>query len=533
MTCSTRLPRVPAAALFDMDGVVTDTANAHAAAWRQLFDEYLRQRAERTGEPFRGFDIGSDYRRHVDGKPRSAGVADFLASRGIELPPGDVDDGPEQETVHGLGNRKDGYFNAWLQNNQVRTYPGTLALIQALRAAGCRIVVFSASRNAGQVLRNAGVLDRFDAKFDGRDLAQTGLPGKPDPAMLLEAAALVGAAPADCVVFEDAIAGVEAGARGGFGCVVGVDRSQSGTDHQAAGADIVVCDLAELQLDPARGLAVKMLDRLPSLWQREDETAQRLAGHTPVVFIDYDGTLTPIVEDHSKAFLADDMRAALDALARCCPVVVVSGRDLGRLHELVQLDDVYLAGSHGFEIRGPAGSGIELQQGVEFLPDLGRAERALRDDLAEIPGHSLERKKFSIAVHYRQVAAADVGELRAVVDDVLVQYPRLQLGHGKKVLELRPGIEWNKGEAVLWLLQQLGLDRAGCVPLYLGDDITDEDAFRALAGRGLCIGVRDGQTRPTAADLTVANTGEVKRLLEWLAGVAARSAPASDAGERK
>lgn len=404
--------------------------------------------------------------------------------------------------------------------DQVRLRPGTMALIDALRAARSRIVAFSGNGNAQEALRSSGVHDRFDATLDNCDPALSGWPGAPS---------LIGAALEECAVFVDSIGKVRAAAREGFGCVVGIDRQADGVDYRAAGADMVAGDLAELHLDPTRGLEVKRFDRLPSMWQQEEAIAQRLAGGTPMVFLDYDGTLTPIVEHHARALLDDGMRDAVAALARCCPVVVVSGRDLGRLQELVQLDDVYLAGSHGFEIRGPAGSGIALQQGVEFLPDLDRAERALREALVDIPGHALERKRFSIAVHYRQVATADIGELRAVVNDVLLQHPRLQRGRGKKVIELQPGIGWNKGEAVLWLLRQRGLDRAG-VPLYLGDDITDEDAFRALAGRGLCIGVRDGQTRPTAADMTLADTHEVKRALKWLAAIACRGVPAGHTG---
>jgi alpha,alpha-trehalase len=241
------------AALFDMDGVVTDTAQAHAGAWQRLFDEYLKERAQRLGEVFRPFDPDKDYRRYVDGKPRMDGVGSFLDSRGIELPYGKRDDAPQRETVCGLGNRKDRYFNEWLEANRVRAYPGTLALAEALRRAGVRVAVFSASRNAEAVLRNAGVLELFDARVDGVEAARLGLPGKPDPAMLLEAARRLSAAPAASAVFEDAIAGVEAGARGGFGLVVGIARGDYGDELKAAGAHLVVRDLAELGFEPESG----------------------------------------------------------------------------------------------------------------------------------------------------------------------------------------------------------------------------------------------------------------------------------------
>ncbi len=507
------------AVLFDMDGVVTDTARAHAAAWQRLFDEYLGQRAGRRGEAFRPFDPRHDYRRYVDGKPRLDGVRSFLEARGIELPEGDADDGPEQETVCGLGKRKDGYFQSWLEENRVRAYPGTLSLIGALHRAGVRTAVFSASRNAEAVLRNAGVLGLFEARVDGGDLARLGLPGKPDPAMLLEAARRLDAAPGRAAVVEDAIAGVEAGAAGGFALVIGVARGDHGDALRAAGAHLVVHDLSELRLCPDGGLAVKTLADLPAVWEREDEIRQRLAGRTPAVFLDYDGTLTPIVEDHTRALLAADMRAALEALARRAAVVVVSGRDLARLRELVGLESVWYAGSHGFEVAGPGDAGVRLEKGAEFLAELDAAERALRERLADVAGHSIERKKFSIAVHYRQVAEGDVGRLRQSLERTLAGHPGLRLGHGKKVFEIRPDIDWNKGEAVLWILQHLGLDRPDALPLYVGDDITDEDAFQALAGHGLCIAVRHGESRATAADYAVADTREVKRLLALLSGL--------------
>jgi len=518
------------AVLFDMDGVVTDTAQAHADAWKRMFDEFLEARADRLGEQFRPFDLRLDYRRYVDGKPRMDGVRSFLGARGIELPYGDADDGPEHDTVRGLGTRKDRYFTAWLEESEVRSYPGTLRLIDDLRAAGLKIAVFSASRNAEATLRNAGVLHLFDARVDGMDAAHLDIPGKPDPAMLLEAARRLGAVPACTAVVEDAIAGVQAAAKGGFALVIGVARGDHGDQLEAAGADLVVQDLSEMRCTAEEGLKVKTLARLPDVWSREDAIRQRLSGKAPKVFLDYDGTLTPIVEDHTKALLAQDMRAAVAKLAGHCEVIIVSGRDLGKLRQLVGLDHVWYAGSHGFEIVGPQGSLEQLEQGSEFLPELDAVEQALREALTDVEGHSVERKKFSIAVHYRQVAQEAVGKLRSILDSMLSEHPRLRLGHGKKVFELRPDIEWNKGEAVRWILQRNSLDQAGIVPLYVGDDITDEDAFHVLAGRGLSIAVRHDETRQTAADYSVADTQEVQRLLEMLAAIAA--AQATDNGAR-
>jgi len=417
--------------------------------------------------------------------------------------------------VCGLGNRKDRAFNAWLAANRVRAYPGTLRLLGELRRAGVRTAVFSASRNAEAVLRNAGVLPLFDAKVDGLELARLRLPGKPDPAMLLEAARRLDAPPRQCVVLEDAIAGVQAGVHGGFGAVVGVARAGNDEALRDAGADPVVHDLAELRLAAPGTLEVKTFANLPEVLDLAGD--QLLSGRKPAVFLDYDGTLTPIVEDHTQAVLHEDMRAALARLAARCPVTIVSGRDLERLRALVGLEGVWYAGSHGLEIAGPDGSGESLEKAAAFLEALDALERKLQERLAGIPGHAVERKRFSIAVHYRRVASAAAGEVKAILDEALSGQTRFRVGRGKKVYEIRPDIPWDKGRAVLWILQRLGLDKPEVLPVYVGDDLTDEDAFRALAGRGLCVAVRHDETRPTAADYAVADTQEVKRLLELLA----------------
>lgn len=272
----------------------------------------------------------------------------------------------------------------------------------------------------------------------------------------------------------------------------------------------------------------KTLAKLPSVWDRERELQGLLAGRPTAVFLDYDGTLSPIVEDHTQATLSAEMRAAIITLARQCPVTIISGRDLARLRALVALDAVFLAGSHGFEIVGPAGSGETLERGAEFLAELDAAEGELREALAPIAGHSVERKKYAIAIHYRSVAGHDVDALRAIVASVLRARPRLRPGAGKKVLEVRPGIDWDKGHAALWILARLGARdtlNAAAVPLYIGDDLTDEDAFLALAGRGVCIAVRHDETRATAADYALEDTADVQKFLEWLAALLAASAP--------
>jgi HAD superfamily hydrolase (TIGR01509 family) len=240
-----------AAVVFDTDGVLTDTASVHAAAWKRLFDGYLRERAARTGEPFRPFER-EDYLRWVDGRPRFDGVAGFLASRGVELPWGDPADPPDRETVCGLGNRKNGFFLERLARDGVHAFPSSVELVRGLRAAGGGTAVVSASRNMVAVLDAAGIRGLFDVEVDGNEAARLGLPGKPDPALFVEAARRLGVAPARAAVVEDALAGVEAGRRGGFGLVVGVDRAGQAAALRARGADVVVADLGDLRLRQTR-----------------------------------------------------------------------------------------------------------------------------------------------------------------------------------------------------------------------------------------------------------------------------------------
>ncbi|MDP8927542.1 MAG: beta-phosphoglucomutase family hydrolase [Actinomycetota bacterium] len=230
------------AVIFDMDGVVTDTASLHSKAWRQMFDDYLRRRAAERGETFQPFR-DEDYRRYVDGKPRFDGVASFLASRGVDLPFGRPDDPPGRETVCGLGNRKNNLFSQFLDEHGPRRYESTVQLLHSLREHGIRPAVISSSRNAPAVLEAAGVRDLFDAEVGGQVAAELGLPGKPDPAVFLEAARRLNTAPSRAVVVEDAIAGVQAGRAGGFGLVIGVDRAGHPHELVAAGADVVVDDL--------------------------------------------------------------------------------------------------------------------------------------------------------------------------------------------------------------------------------------------------------------------------------------------------
>ena len=240
------LPDEVRACLFDLDGVLTDTASVHKKAWKAMFDDYLRKHAARTGDRFVPFDIETDYLQYIDGKPREDGVRSMLASRGIELPEGGPQDPGDAETVHGLGNRKNAMFHETLRADGVEVFEGSRRYLEAAASAGLRRAVVSSSANTREVLDITGLAEFVEHRVDGVTLRAEHLPGKPAPDSFVRAAALLEVPPAHAAVFEDALSGVAAGRAGNFGFVVGVDRVGQAEALRHHGADIVVADLAEL-----------------------------------------------------------------------------------------------------------------------------------------------------------------------------------------------------------------------------------------------------------------------------------------------
>jgi trehalose 6-phosphate phosphatase len=267
----------------------------------------------------------------------------------------------------------------------------------------------------------------------------------------------------------------------------------------------------------------RQIGDLPHALEDGDQLVQDLAGRRPAVFLDYDGTLTPIVDRPEDALISERMRNAVRGLAKRCPVCVVSGRDRRVVQELMGVDDLIVAGSHGFDIWSPAGGEIQREEGEEFGRLLEGVEARLREELGGIEGALVEPKKSSVAAHYRLVSEDERPRVGQAVDKILAEHPdELKVTPGKMVYEVQPNIGWDKGKAVLYLLGALGLDRDDVVPMYLGDDITDEHAFEALATRG--VGVFVGRAddpvvagRTTTADYVLKDVQEVERFLDTLA----------------
>lgn len=284
------------------------------------------------------------------------------------------------------------------------------------------------------------------------------------------------------------------------------------TAQRACGAHIVTKELAKVGVEQPLSAPAYNSNQLPSAREYFSEISRRMEGKRLAVFLDYDGTLTPMAKHPDQAKLSNAMRGAVEGLASRATVAIISGRDLKDVCARVGLDHIFYAGSHGFDIAGPGGPEQTFQEGKSFLPDLDGAERELTMRADRITGAHVERKRFSIALHYREVLENSVADVKLALEQTHSHFPRLRRSSGKKVFELQPDVDWHKGKAIQWLLTSLGLDRADVLSLYIGDDVTDEDAFRLLRDRGVGIVVRD-EARPTQAAYALENPEEVKEFL--------------------
>ena len=515
------------AVIVDMDGVITQTAKIHARAWKRTFDEFLTNRETQEGEDLQAFDIEEDYRRYVDGKPRLDGVRSFLDARGVGLPEGEANDAADRETVCGLANLKNHYFHELLDAEGVEVWDDTIEQIDSWKRRGLKVAVISSSRNCEAVLNAAGLLERFDAKVDGIDLERFQLAGKPAPDMLVFAAEELGVAPAAAMVVEDALAGVEAGRAGRFGLVVGVARNRAANDLRQSGADFVVEDMRDLLADPDDLPGDDTLRTPSAALQNTDRIAGRIRNNRVALFLDYDGTLTPIVRRPEEAVLTDEMRSLLSELTETCTVSIVSGRDRRDVEQMVGLENLIYAGSHGYDIRGPGGLTMEQEDAQRALSDLDEAERELHQRIDDVPGAHVERKKFAIAVHFREVADDEaLVQVERGVSEVVDLHLGLRKREGKKIFELQPDVEWDKGRAIIWLMKALDLENTQAIVIYIGDDVTDEDAFRVLRNRGIGVGIRvGGAASGTHAAYRLQDCTEVREFLQILLGILRTRSP--------
>jgi trehalose 6-phosphate phosphatase len=506
------------ACIFDLDGVVTFTASTHAQSWKRMFDHFLRTRSTDSGKPFVPFAVDHDYLTYVDGMPRIEGVKSFLASRGIELPEGTSEDPPGVETAWALGNRKNEVFEEVLDTEGVEVDEASVSFIRELLERGVRVAVASSSKNCLPILERAELTDLFEARVDGVVSEEIGLAGKPNPDIFLEVARRLGVEPGDSIVVEDAISGVKAARAGQFGLVIGIDRGGVAQGLRENGADLILEGFDGDSFDLVAAWFEYRHERRPSALAEWTVFEEQLAGKHPALFLDYDGTLTPIVSRPELAVLTVEERRTLKRVAEAFPTAIISGRGRDVVERLVGLDELAFAGSHGFDIVGPGGVSIGHHVADWVEPVMSAVAKTLEKAVGGIEGALLEPKRFSVAVHYRLVSEDEIPRVEEAVDSVVFASERLKKAHGKKVFEIRPDIDWDKGKALLFLLEALGLDQDDVVPIYIGDDVTDEDAFAALVDRGIGILV-SAAPRPTHASHWLQAPSEVyaffEHLLEW------------------
>lgn len=527
-------------AVFDLDGVITQTARIHFKAWKQTFDEYMKLREKRDSEPFKEFTHEADYLPFVDGKPRYKGVDSFLKSRNINIPFGDPSDTPDKETACGIGNRKNELFRKILQSEEVEIYPASIDLVKSLKKEGIKVGVASSSKNCKYLLDSAGVSDLFETVVDGVVSAELGLKGKPEADIFIQAANNLGVSAADSMVVEDASSGVAAGRNGGFSFVLGVARKDNADVLLTEGADIVVTSMASIDVEWIKRWFKKEPADLFDFWQKKPTALNASQGpidikkdiavnpkyfveaksaflgeKKPVFFFDYDGTLTPIVSRPELAVMSEDMRDTLKKIVGKFTTAVVSGRFREVVENFVKIDGIFYAGSHGFDIRGPQFSLIQ-PEAEKTIPLVDKITKQLHEKLDSIEGLLVEEKKFSVAVHYRLVDEEKyLSGIKEYVEKIVKDNPSLRLMHGKKVFEILPAIDWNKGKAIIWIMQALNLSWSEHSIIYIGDDTTDEDAFRAIRTRGVGVLVSK-EDRPSSADFKVSTPEDVKKLLTMI-----------------
>ena len=497
------------ALIFDLDGVITQTRSTHKKAWEELFNEFLEPLEEQ--DPVRP----GDYARYIDGKPRYEGVKSFLASRDIDLPFGKLDDPPGNETVCALGNKKNDIFNKIVKEEGVEVYQDVIEKISQWRKEGYKTAIVSSSKNCKMIIEKADIDQLFDVRVDGAISEERGLQGKPHPDIFVEAALELKACPTRSVVFEDAISGVQAGAAGFFGLVVGVARFGNRQELLDHGADVAIADFKSFSLTGDEHIMSFFQASKPMVFEEDARFFDEVAGKTPAFFLDYDGTLTPIVQRPEDAVISDEMRDTLKRLAARYTVAVVTGRDLDDVKNFIRLEEIIYSGSHGFVISGPDDLYREHEKGGEIVELLDKVEKELHELFADrAEGVQIDRKRYAIAIHYRNASEKDVPYVFEVVEKMLDQYQGLKTGEGKMVVELKPDLDWHKGKAVLWILEALGLDqKEDVLPVFIGDDVTDEDAFKALQGNGIGILV-ENRGQKTAAKYSLKDVYQVRRLFE-------------------
>lgn len=495
--------------IFDMDGVITQTATLHFKAWKITIENFFTQIFDE-----KKLFTENDYFHYLDGMTRKEGVANYFLNIGLSE---DMLKGIYknlEECIEDLCKKKNTLLLQILSEETVECFPDSLKFIEFLLLQDYKIGLISSSKNCLPILKKTQIDNIFSVYVDGLFCEQMNLPGKPHPAIFLEAAKRLDLLPEECLIVEDAIAGVCAAKKGGFG-VVALDRKNKlYKDFLKFQPDFVLNDLSsnqtflyhQLRKHATLQPGFKSLSCIMDLIENENQLA---------IFLDYDGTLTPIVETPDKAVLSQRMFHCLTQLSQNYLTVIMSGRELKNLKKLINVPTIFYSGNHGLEFIAPNDEIVSYQVGEEFKEELSFVYLHLVSLLRTIEGCIVENKKYSLSIHYRLVSESKHLYISQVIDEVLSDCPNLIRHSGKKVFEIRPNIIWNKGVASAFILNNLKLKNPNIIPLYIGDDLSDEDAFETFDKGGITIKVMD-QPETTKAHYFLNSPSEVENFLCWL-----------------
>ena len=519
-------------AIFNLEEVIVKTVSLHYETWKSVLDEYLHFRESRNNEPFDEFTY-DDYLVCFNGKSRYQGVRNFLKSRRIQIPLGDLQDDPDKETMWAIANKENLRFCEILKSQGVKLNPSSIQFIKNLKKAGVRIGLASSSENGKFIFEIAGVEELFDTKVYGEVASKNKLQKKSEENIFVTASYILGSLPAKAIVIEDVPCQIETIRNSGFGLVIGLAKENNESEVAEHGADVVVHDLSQITLEWIEQWFHKRPLYLFDFW---DHAPKRLYGLPEegtiiinpyylssakdallgkkkiVFFLDYDGTLTPIVDRPEQALLSLDMRNVVERLLQRYTTAIISGRLRSDVEKLVGIKGLFYAGSHGFDISGKGISMVE-PRAKKAIPLISKITKQLSKNLQGIPQILIEEKKFSVAVHYRLVEEKYLPKIKDFVDSIIQHNDSLRLMCGKKVFEILPAIDWDKGKAVQWIMGALRISFSSASVVYIGDDTTDEDAFRIVRTRGRGILV-SSHPKESTADFRLSNPQEVKKLFE-------------------
>lgn len=494
--------------IFDMDGVVTQTADLHCKAWKVVFNQFFRQIKEKDY-----YFTLKDYLYYFDGIPRIDGVINFLNACKIDGNKITNKYGSLKKAVEEICKIKNNLFLSMIDENKVKVFPDALEFIKYLLALNYKVAIISSSKNCQIILDKAGIIHLFSICIDGESAERKNIPGKPHPGIFLEAAKQLQLLPEQCMVIEDALAGVSAAKQGQFGLVVALDRKNKlFNEFKQYDPDYILRDLSKNQVNLYKTFdsskAAPAINALPIL------SSALIQQKEIVVFLDYDGTLTPIVDRPQDAHLSSVMKESILQLCKNYLTIIISGRELSNLKEKVGVETLFYAGNHGFEFESPKNFNFSYEIGKEYIEDIQSIFKKIYSILKDVKGCIIENKKFTLSIHYRLVHETNYELISSTIDFLLPSYPKLSRHAGKKVIEIRPNIPWNKGIFSINLLKNMKKDNPNVIPIYIGDDLTDEDAFQLFNANGITIKV--GQGSSTHAHYFLESPNEVRLFLDQL-----------------